>query len=170
MLTLRCTPKVLKRLGATPSSAAITPTTRLGDWYAGAVPHRPPLVLFVNEPTLLPVLVAATPNSTLLDRWRDGLADLLRDWQVPDTLVAAELDAMHDVTIGTTASRTVLGDLEHATRLLRTFSCRATPAGLLDAEHRLAELLYADGRCAHPRDATRTVFGLRRARPHRRMN
>ncbi len=68
MITLRCTSRVLNRLGAVPSSTAITPTNRLGDWYAGWVPLRRPLVMFMNERSLLVVLVHAAPIGTLLDR------------------------------------------------------------------------------------------------------
>ena len=46
MFTLRCTRKLLKRLGATPSSAAMAPSTVLGDWTANLLYTRPtPLVV-----------------------------------------------------------------------------------------------------------------------------
>jgi len=49
MFTLRCTRKLLRRIGATPSSEAIAPSTVLGDWTANLLylwPQR--LVLAMN--------------------------------------------------------------------------------------------------------------------------
>jgi hypothetical protein len=60
VFTLRCTKKLLARLGASPALDDVEPTTRLGDWYANLL-FRPggQVVLFVNERTLLPVIVKA---------------------------------------------------------------------------------------------------------------
>ncbi len=58
MFTLRCTRKLLNRLHQATATDDPEPTTRLGDWYANLL-FRPggQVVLFVNERTLLPVLV-----------------------------------------------------------------------------------------------------------------
>ena len=65
MFRLRCTKKLLARLHTSPVTSGADPTTRLGDWYANLL-FRPggQVVLFVNERSLLPVLVLASPAST----------------------------------------------------------------------------------------------------------
>jgi hypothetical protein len=69
MFTLRCTARLLKRMKVAPLVACPEPTTHLGDWYANLI-HvgRQQLVLAVSEKTLLPVVVPAAPNSTLVPR------------------------------------------------------------------------------------------------------
>jgi len=64
MFTLRCTKKLLTRLGSPVPVDEVDPTTRLGDWYANLL-FQPggQVVLFVNERSLLPVLVAASPRA-----------------------------------------------------------------------------------------------------------
>jgi hypothetical protein len=60
MFTLRCTRKLLKRLGTRPSSEAVEPSTVLGDWYANLLHLRPQqLVLAMSERRLLCVVVPA---------------------------------------------------------------------------------------------------------------
>jgi hypothetical protein len=127
MYTLRCTRKLLKRTDETPSSEAVSPTTVLGDWYANLLYLRPQqLVLAMNERTLLCVLIPAAPAATVAERLRLEVDGLLRDIGVPEVKVEAELAAMDHVTIGTTASRAVLGcmndaafQLEHHPRCAR---------------------------------------------------
>lgn len=145
MYTLRCTRKLLKRLGARPSSEAITPTTVLGDWYANLLHMRPrQLVLAMNERSLLCVLVPAAPMDRLSQRLRDAVADLLLEVGVPSSLVATELQAMEPMTIGATASRAVLGCMNDAVVQIETY-----PAGdagqvkLRDLTLYLADNIYS---------------------------
>ena len=115
MFTLRCTRKLLKRLGATPSSEVIAPTTVLGDWTANLLYLRPQqLVLAMNERSLLSVLVPASPGRELRSRVRDSVAELLLAIGVPAELVATEILAMETMAIGATASRAVLGCMNDA--------------------------------------------------------
>jgi hypothetical protein len=44
-------------------------TTALGAWYATALFRRPHVALFVNESTLLPVLIPLAPAATVLERF-----------------------------------------------------------------------------------------------------
>jgi hypothetical protein len=115
MYTLRCTRKLLRRTDERPTSVAVSPTTVLGDWYANLLYLRPQqLVLAMNERTLLSALVTAAPAATLAERLRVEVGGLLRDIGVPEVKVDAELAAMENVTIGTTASRAVLGCMNDA--------------------------------------------------------
>ena len=125
MFTLRCTRKLLRRLGTTPSSEFVAPTTVLGDWYANLLYTRPQqLVLAMNERSLLCVLVPASPGDQLGRRLREAVASLLPAIGVPEDRVAAELRAMETLSIGATASRAVLGCMTDATLQLE-----ATPRG-----------------------------------------
>ncbi len=110
MFTLRCTKKLLARLGSTPAINEVQPTTRLGDWHANLL-FRPSgqVVLFANERTLLPVLVPAAPASSLLNRFPAAAAYLLLRLGVPAAVVEAERSEMAEVRIRKTASRQVLG-------------------------------------------------------------
>ena len=166
MITLRCTSRVLKRLGAVPSSTAITATNRLGDWYAGWVPLRRPLVMFMNERSLLVVLVHAAPIGTLLDRWLEATRELLVALEFPESEVKREIDAMRSPIIGATANRRILGCLNEATQMLKWMRARGDAARLRDAETFLADTMYSTIEYQHPRDLAREAFGLPwRARP-----
>lgn len=60
MLTIRCTQKLLLRVGVSPKVQTISPTTVLGDWYANLIFTRPQqLVLCLNERSLLFLLLPA---------------------------------------------------------------------------------------------------------------
>jgi hypothetical protein len=47
-----------------------TSTMALGDWYATALSWRPQVALFVNEATLLPVLMPMAPAGIVMGRSR----------------------------------------------------------------------------------------------------
>lgn len=64
MLILRATKKLLDRIGPPNLDEGEQPTTLLGQWYATAIFWKPQVALFVNEPTLLPALMAV-----LARRW-----------------------------------------------------------------------------------------------------
>ena len=104
MYTLRCTRKLLKRLGAQPSSEAVAPATVLGDWYANLLFTRPQkLVLAMNERSLLCVLVPAAPDDQLGRRLRDAVSKLLLAIGVPAAAVTAEAASMESMAIGATS-------------------------------------------------------------------
>lgn len=145
MFTLRCTRKLLRRLGARPSSEAITPTTLLGDWYANLLYRRPQqLVLAMNERSLLCVLVPAAPADRLGLRLRDAVADLLLGIGVPSPLVSAEMQAMEPMAVGATASHAVLGCMNDAVLCLDAFQAGlAGQVTLREVTLHLAENIYS---------------------------
>lgn len=62
--------KLRDRLGVPAGAGVIGPSdTVLGSWYATAVFWKPQVALFVNEATLLPVLMSLAPTATLTDRF-----------------------------------------------------------------------------------------------------
>lgn len=147
MFTLRCTKKLLARLHEAPVTEDVEPTTRLGDWYANLL-FRPggQVVLFVNERSLLPVLVAASPSRTLADRFSDEMAQVLLRLGAPAAVVEAERREMDEARIGKTASRQVLGSMTEFAFMLAylrgeptqtdiAVKLAATPCSPLDWKH-----------------------------------
>jgi hypothetical protein len=123
MFTLRCTKSLLKRLKLNADPVPPSPTTRLGDWYANFIYTRPKqLIICVSERTLLPLLVEAARPTPIGLRVRDALAHALQSLGIPADLIHAELLAMSDMTVSTTASRTILGSMNDFTQMLSFYS------------------------------------------------
>jgi hypothetical protein len=99
-------------LKAAPAGIAPVTTSRLGDWCANLihVGHQQ-LVLAVSEKTLLPVVVLAAPNTTLIPRLRVAVADVLRALGISRGDIDPEDAAMAESVYGTTTNRQVLGIL-----------------------------------------------------------
>jgi hypothetical protein len=167
MYTLRCTRKLLRRTDETPTSEAVSPTTVLGDWHANLLYLRPQqLLLAMNERTLLCALIPAAPAATVAERLRVEVGGLLRDIGVPDVKVEAELAAMEHVTIGTTASRAVLGCMNDAVYQLEHY-----PRGvrgeidLRAAALHLGENIYSLTDFARPWIRALELFGVGTGEP-----
>jgi hypothetical protein len=109
MYTIHATKKLLERVKGPFSPAVEPPTTSLGNWYATAVFWRPQVAFFVNERTLLPLLVPLAPAATLLERFPKSLRELLGSLGVNPSFIAAERWAMNEGSYAKTANRQVLG-------------------------------------------------------------
>jgi hypothetical protein len=103
MFNLRCTKKLLdllpKELPA-PGKA----TNRLGDWYANIYPSDPPVLLFMSERTMLPVVIEAEPMEQIMVEFTNQLVHVLHALGVKETSIAEEIDEMIEFGIGKTAS------------------------------------------------------------------
>lgn len=150
MVIVRATRKLLQRLGTVTAVDAQESTSLLGDWYATALPWRPRQVaLLVSQTTLLPVLMPLAPAATLLDRFPEHLAAVLRAHNVPETVVQQEVAETAGYTLATTASRSLTGSmnefayLAHAHRvadrepdlLALSLQLATVPCGPLYARH-----------------------------------
>lgn len=163
MFTLRCTRKLLNRMGAGPSSEIVEPSTVLGDWYANLLHARPQqLVIAMSERSLLSVLVPARGAGEIGHRIRDAVGELLVAIGVPAALAAQETSAMEEIRIGATASRSVLGCMNDAVVQLR--ACprgrRGVMPPLLELETYLAENIYSVTGHQTPRARTLKLFGV----------
>ena len=86
-----------------------TSTTVLGAWYATVLRWRRPAALFVNELTLLPLVMPLAPAKTLLHRLPDALAELLSAHRAPAQLIEAERAQALEHRLAATANRSLVG-------------------------------------------------------------
>ncbi|HEY2090160.1 MAG TPA: hypothetical protein VGH54_29580 [Mycobacterium sp.] len=138
MLIVRATKKLLDRIGPPNLDEGEQPTTLLGHWYATALFWKPQVALFVNEPTLLPVLMPFAPAATLLARFPQQVATVLGAHGTPETIIRAELQQMHDHRLAKTANRSVVGIMNDFTRLAETYRADTPAPDLLSLAIRLA--------------------------------
>lgn len=82
-----------------------------GDWYATALFWKPQLALFVNEQTLLPVLLPLAPAKTVGKRFPAAMAEVLRARNVSDRFIDNELEAMGPAVFAKTSNRSVVGTM-----------------------------------------------------------
>jgi hypothetical protein len=121
MLTVRVTKKLLDRLGPPTLQENEESTTLLGDWYATAWSWRPQVALFVNERTLLPVVMPLAPAATLTARFPRQVAAVLAAHGTAQTVIDAEVAQMRDIRLAKTANRSVVGIMTDFTRLAEAY-------------------------------------------------
>jgi hypothetical protein len=109
MITFRCTKRVAQRFRLQLRDDAPASTGILGDWYANLLNiGRQRLVLCVSERTLLPVILPARQDA-FPGRFREHLRWVLKQLDIPDSQIEAEVAAAREVTFAPTRSRQVLG-------------------------------------------------------------
>jgi hypothetical protein len=121
VLIVRATKKLLDRIGPPNLDEGEQSTTLMGQWYATAMFWKPQVALFVNEPTLLPVLMPLAPAATLLARFPQQLAAVLAAHGTPDAVIAEEQRQMRDRRLAKTANRSVVGIMNEFTFLAETY-------------------------------------------------
>lgn len=109
MYTIYATQKLRDRVKRSLADAVTEPTTALGNWYATALFWKPQVALFVNEATLLPVLMPLAPAESLTDRFPEHLEAVLNALGIDPRFVAAEIVATTDARWAKTANRSVVG-------------------------------------------------------------
>ncbi len=119
MVTIRCTKKLLARIGA-PAAEEIEPTTRLGDWHAKPVSigHQR-LVLLISERSRLPVVMWARGAKHLATTFPDALAAVLWCLGVGAAAIDRELEATREAIIAGTNDRSLLGTLNDFALMLQ---------------------------------------------------
>lgn len=114
MYVLRCTQRLLGRLGASvdPTVPEAESTTVLGNWYANPLNvGRLRLILCTNEKSLLCALVPARNPARLSDRLREAVGRLLPRLGIEQRDIQRELREMAWHQVGRTRSRQVLGSM-----------------------------------------------------------
>ena len=138
MFAIHATKKLLDRVKPALAISPPEPTTALGHWYATAVFWQPQVALFVNEATLLPVVVALAPAKTLAQRFPAQLATVLAALDTPQAFIAAEVEAMNEAVYTKTASRSVVGTMTEFTFMANHHRDRYGPADLVELSTWLA--------------------------------
>ena len=138
MLIVRATKKLLDRIGPPSLAEREQSTTLMGQWYATAVFWKPQVALFVNEPTLLPVLMPLAPAATLLARFPQQLAVVLVAHGTPDAVIDEDLRQMRDRRLAKTANRSVVGIMNEFTFLAEAYRGDTPEPDLLALAIRLA--------------------------------
>jgi len=124
MSTLRCTRKLLDRLGVPhDADSDVAPNNPLGDWYANLIRvGHDQLVIAVNErSTLTLVLPARDIRHSLVPAMLRMLATLLRDIGVPQEVAEREVAAMQPMALARTASRSMLAVMNDRARMVEIY-------------------------------------------------
>jgi hypothetical protein len=138
VLIVRATRKLLDRIGAPSLDEGQQSTTLMGQWYATAMFWKPQVALFVNEPTLLPVLMPLAPAATLLARFPRQLAAVLTAHGTPAAVIDEEQRQMRDRRLAKTANRSVVGIMNEFTFLAEAYRGDTPAPDLLALAMRLA--------------------------------
>ncbi|OLT23354.1 hypothetical protein BJF79_14520 [Actinomadura sp. CNU-125] len=138
MLIVRATKKLLDRAGPPDLGEEDRSTTLLGQWYATALFWKPQVALFVNEATLLPVLMPLAPVATLLDRLPAQAAAVLAAHRTPREVIEEEERRMREWRLGKTANRSVVGVMTEFTHLANAHRGRVPDPDLLEVALLLA--------------------------------
>ncbi len=139
MFVVHGTKKFHDRVPPTDPAEPAPTTTALGDWYATVLFWRPQVALFVNEQTLLPVLMPFAPAASVLDRCGPATADVLRAHGVRSEFVEREKAEMSRYRLTKTENRSVLGIMNEFAYLAGVYGADAPALGLVQLSHRLAE-------------------------------
>lgn len=139
MFTIHATRKFLDRAKATPADPLDEPSTAMDNWYANLVPGRPQIAIFVNEATLVPVLVPLAPARTIAARFVEQLAAVLVQLDAPTDFIETEIAAMNDASWATTRNRSVTGSMNDFSFLAQHHRQRSTTdVDLVELSVRLA--------------------------------
>lgn len=109
MFTILATQKLRDRVKPSLADPVTEPTTALGNWYATALFWKPQVALFVNESTLVPVLLPLAPAKLLADRFPAQLEAVLNALGTDPRFVAAEVAATTGAQWAKTVNRSVVG-------------------------------------------------------------
>lgn len=94
-------------------------TTTLGAWCATVLFWKPHVAMFVNESTLLPVLMAFAPGATMLDRFPAALTTVLERHGIDHAFIEREHAEMTEHRVAITNNRTVVGTMNDFACLAR---------------------------------------------------
>ena len=161
MLVLRCTQKLLTRLGP-PDDDPPMSTTVLGDWYAkpfGVAQRR--FVLLISGNTRIAQILPGRDVATIPERFPEILAILLANLRIPREAIDREVAACRDVVIARTDSRSLLGTLNDFAHMAK-WRLQDRPEPDLDAESlALSHTPVGSLGYAYPADLARQAFGLK---------
>ena len=167
MVILRCTKKLLTRLGLPADPRAESSSTILGDWYADILfAYRRQVVLCVSENARVPIVLPARELRTLDKRLPVALGLLLSDLQVSQSAISRELAAMATLKVGTTASRSILGTVNDFAIAITRALAEDPDINLHQLTLHLNETPVGPLKYENPGEVARQLFGG--SKPHER--
>jgi len=113
MVTIRCTQKLLKRLGGAADDLRPSDSV-LGDWHANVIPlpwRSKSVVLFLNDASRLAVLVPGRGSRRVLGQFQERVIDLLERLKLPPSCIESEAAGIAEIQIGRTECRSRLGSM-----------------------------------------------------------
>jgi hypothetical protein len=163
MLVLRCTQKLRVRLKQTSNTPAVESTTRLGDWYGNILRlGRSQYLLFISEPSRLPVVLPIGDTKRLTRVFPDAVCDVLATVGIAAADIADERSQMSQFAFGRTRNRSLLGTMnDFAFMTQHGHQNPDEPESPEELVRFLSQtpILLLDG--ASPIALTRAAFGLR---------
>jgi hypothetical protein len=114
MINLRCTKKLLTQLHITEFEEEDVSTNILGAWYANCFfVDRKPFVIFVNEKTVLSVVIPLKDTFNLHIRFLIALKELLMKIGIPEEVIYAELNEMNVIKYGHTKNGSTVAHMNN---------------------------------------------------------
>ena len=171
MYTIRCTQRLLKRLGTTRGVPTV-PSTTLGDWHANLLRFgSTQMVLCTSERSLLPVVLPARGLKTALpNSLSDGVAAVLAGIGVPRAYIDRELRHMQEHAVGRTESRVVLGSMnDFAVAIEHSLRSGPRVPSLPELSIWLAGILCGPLEYDRPGDVARRLLELEREQSNNEM-
>lgn len=138
MYSIHATKKLRDRVKAPIADPIEAPSTALGNWYATALFWKPQVALFVNEATLVPVLLPLAPARSLADRFPAQLEAVLNALGADPRFVAAEIGATTDARWAKTANRSIVGMMNEFSFLAEADRAHERSEDLVSMSVRLA--------------------------------
>jgi hypothetical protein len=161
VVILRCTQKLLKRLGRPVVANSERSSTILGDWYADILFTQPrQVVLCVSENARVPVVLLARELRTLDQRLPVELGSVLHDLQVSQSAIARELSEMATAKVARTASRSILGTINDFAIALTWALAEKPDISLHQLSLDLCETPVGPLKYEHPGAFARRLFGV----------
>ena len=115
MFNLHCSQKLLDRLGTKGVVPTESSTNILGNWYAKVIFTKPQVALFVNERTLLPVLMPFAPATNLVERFPHYLFKILLAHGMNQAFIENEMNGLDRVNFCKATNRTTIAMLNRYT-------------------------------------------------------
>ena len=159
MYTVRCTRKLLRRMGRGIDHEEHVPSTALGDWYANLLNvGNLRLVHFMSDRSLLSVVVPFKTIKTVVQRHLLAFNDLLETLDIDPWIIAAELSEMQGHSIGKTQSRSVLGSMRDLALNAWWLIERDPQASMLEIAYQLSGVLCGPLGMAYPREVAKALL------------
>ena len=162
MMVLRCTQKLLTRLGRAGEAPLPESTTHLGDWYGTILRlGRTQYLMFISQHSRLAAVLPARDSRRMLQLLPEVICELLMEIGIPTSRIQDERERMSTVAFGRTQSRSLLGTLNDYSAMARYgYQHRGVPESPEELMRFLAQTPILPLKGASPIELTRAAFGL----------